>query len=291
MKLFIISLLVGYSSITSAIDYSLCSEYLERETPKTYLKMNEKGEIRANDQKEISHYEETEEGKNITLGKSWQNKTTPSIKEYVQVRVSKSDSGDITIHHVAGSNTEILQVLQYPPYGAFNSNMNMQASSSFYKNVKPIGQVSTTVQLKIKNGKCFPKEVNYSSTLFPQAGTIGQNMNFSSTANTEKCREILDFYKNNPTAKNCSNTDSLKRLKEILGYSAGTWAVSNELLKEIDDKLTEANKLVEISTRELNKCNNAKLTPSIKDEDLWRVTNPSNSDSSRDNSPSAVIAR
>lgn len=266
MKFFMMSLLVGFTNISFAIDYSLCSQYLESETPRTYLKMNEKGEIGAIDQKQISHYEEAKEGKNIFLRKSWQNKTTPGVKEYVQVRVSKSENGDITIQHVAGSNTSITWM--------------------------PARYVSTTVQLKIKNGKCFPAEVNSSPTTLFHGASLPSNVvakeGVSFTANTQKCREILDFYKNNPASENCSNTDYLKNLKKVLGYSEGTWAVSNELLEEIDDKLTEANKLVEISTNELNKCNNARLTPSVKDEELWLPTNHSHSASSREDGSTTV---
>lgn len=259
-KLVMFSLaLINTMTYSFATDYSLCSSFLEKATPKTYLSIDSSGKIKA-DSSAVDTYTASEDRKKFKLVKSWSDSKDPKLKEYAQVNANISEDGSISISHTYGSSYEKMQHLP-----SFGMNFNTVSIPS----IQPIAQRSTLINLKIKNGKCYPEEVHVSNTLFPPQGQIGPPPSFIISANSKKCREILDFYKNNPSVKSCTNANSLKKLKKVLGTTSGSWQVNNKLLEDLDKKLSEANKLVELSTRELNKCHNFKLTEAVKDKGLW----------------------
>lgn len=254
-----ITLFLIISNQAYAIDYTHCSKFLEKETPKTYLILDKKGNIKA-ETKKIDFYETNSEHTKFNLKKSWADKKYPEIIESVSIQATKQKNGSIIINHYYSASIEKMQHLSM-----------LGHRGSLPKGLKLLtNDLKTTIELEIKNNKCYPAKLVRTNRDFTSRKGYMDVFDLYTEIRSETCRKILEFFDNNPSIKDCSNAKSFKKLKEILKDTSGHFDIGHTLLKELDKKLSEAYKLINVATTEVKKCDSYLLADAIRDDNLWK---------------------
>ena len=272
MKGFLL-LLLAFVSIgpVFAIDYSLCSSFLRNNGLGKILEIDNDGKFKAVSTKEFDSILNDFKKNKVVLKKNFKNKNNNKEIIDIEILAEKKDENQYKVSFKS-TTSEMLYPSYYP--GAFGFNYGYGHGYQVASKIKTqTDEDEMILYMGIKNEKCYPVQV---STVKPHMSINPMTMvksyvYLSKDAYTEKCKKLLDFFEKNSNIKNCTdnNARALKELKKLLGHNFESYKVQNDLLKKLDENLTEASKLINISLEEMKLCASYHLGEAIKDETLW----------------------
>ncbi len=257
LKLLIISIIIPTYSF--AIDYNHCIKYIKEALPGSNLIMDENGKISVTNREQLTSVSENFEEKTIDINKKQNYPDIPNSKQYFSFRVKTNSDNTIDIWQNSNIATESIALYPFPMMNQYQS-----FSQGLYN--QPYFSSQQTISLRIKNDKCYPHTIS-STTTTSQTQAMGVGVSVTSPV----CRELIEFYRKNPLDKKCTNTDILKNLKKIMNKtSKPSWfSFSDEMLKEVEEHFSKANKLIQDSLDEIKRCDNFGLSDTVLDEDIW----------------------
>lgn len=264
MRFYLFPILLS-STCAFAVDYSLCTEFFKSQSPDLYLMMGSDGRITPKDQGSLAFYKESDSGDRVVLARVWSNKTNSNKEETVTVEMIKSETNVYTFKRRASSKEGELEAF-YPGYvaGVIGAIEGVEI---------PVYSASEVLKLSVRNGKCYPVEIEYSGELGLE-GKLGSRKTYSSVVSSGKCRKIVEFYRANSSFLSCTskiNNKNLKELKTILGNKNFLKGFSNDMVNDIlRTRVSVTDRLVQHSLGELDKCNTVGFTSSVLDNELWK---------------------
>ena len=264
--------------------FSKCSQWMQDTFPEDNLiTLGHDGKVIRNTKgANVPEYYDDKDTKNITASFSSKNPKDKQLEFGVEVNFRKAE-GDEEEYHFSRThrnehwysanwgNNQGLNQSGYFPWGYGN-----MATSQITEKTD-----TTTATFKIgKNGKCYV------------ANVANINSNFqSSTGNTKKCFDILEFQKENPQLAKCADPKVFNKLNELLGnpitkttqlkqpWEQGQIAFTqgNQQYKYVSASdqfkaaLSLPQKVLEHASNEMDKCSKFNLDNFAMDEKLFKA--------------------
>jgi hypothetical protein len=268
---------------SNAIDYSLCSSYLKKKSYAAWFEIDDSGNIKRGETLGLDVYRESQDKKTFNLVKVIKDKDIKSapanVIKIIEVTVEVQEGGGFDIRQVTRVNHSDLASSPVHLMGFIHMGRHYLSPSFIKPNEARTLREELESKLRVRNGKCYPEGVSHTLSDYPDMQKQGKQYSAGYSSSSKKCRDILDFYKNNPLIKNCTEAKSLKKLKAILGFIPDEKKFYNDkLIDELDESLGLVQRLLILSEKELTGCNNHGLDEAVLDKSLWKnQTHPTKS--------------